>query len=67
MLYAVGDIHGEREKLAALLAALPLTPDDRLVFVGDYVDRGPDSKGVVLDGHRSKSIAAACSGIVPAG
>jgi serine/threonine protein phosphatase 1 len=47
LLYAVGDIHGERERLAALLAALPLQPDDRLVFVGDYVDRGPDAKGVV--------------------
>jgi serine/threonine protein phosphatase 1 len=47
LLYAVGDIHGERERLAALLASLPLAPDDRLVFVGDYVDRGPDSKGVV--------------------
>jgi serine/threonine protein phosphatase 1 len=47
LLYAVGDIHGERERLAALLAALPLRPDDRLVFVGDYVDRGPDAKGVV--------------------
>ena len=47
MLYAVGDIHGERLRLEALLASLPLLPDDRLVFVGDYVDRGPDSKGVV--------------------
>ena len=47
MLYAVGDIHGERERLEALLASLPLLPEDRIVFVGDYVDRGPDSKGVV--------------------
>jgi len=47
LLYAVGDIHGEREKLESLLAQLPLLPDDRLVFVGDYVDRGPDSRGVV--------------------
>ncbi len=47
MLYAVGDIHGERDLLAELLSTLPLTPDDRLVFVGDYVDRGPDSQGVV--------------------
>jgi serine/threonine protein phosphatase 1 len=47
VLYAVGDIHGEREKLEALLAELPLREGDRLVFVGDYVDRGPDSKGVV--------------------
>jgi serine/threonine protein phosphatase 1 len=47
MLYAVGDIHGESEMLAALLAKLPLAPEDRVVFVGDYVDRGPDSKRVV--------------------
>ena len=47
MLYAVGDIHGERERLEELLASLPLRPGDRIVFVGDYVDRGPDSKGVV--------------------
>jgi serine/threonine protein phosphatase 1 len=47
MLYAVGDIHGERERLDQLLDRLPLGPDDRLVFIGDYIDRGPDSKGVV--------------------
>ena len=47
MLYAVGDIHGESEMLAELLAKLPLTAGDRVVFVGDYVDRGPDSKGVI--------------------
>ena len=47
MLYAVGDIHGEREMLEELLAKLSLSEDDELVFVGDYVDRGPDSRGVV--------------------
>ena len=47
MLYAVGDIHGEREMLEELLAKLPLREGDELVFVGDYVDRGPDSRGVV--------------------
>jgi serine/threonine protein phosphatase 1 len=47
LLYAIGDIHGERELLEELLASLPLRDGDRLVFVGDYVDRGPDSKGVV--------------------
>jgi serine/threonine protein phosphatase 1 len=47
MLYAIGDIHGEREMLEELLASLPLADGDSLVFMGDYVDRGPDSKGVV--------------------
>jgi serine/threonine protein phosphatase 1 len=47
LLYAVGDIHGERELLEDLLGALPLQSGDRFVFVGDYVDRGPDSRGVV--------------------
>jgi serine/threonine protein phosphatase 1 len=47
LLYAVGDIHGEREMLEELLARLPLAQGDQVVFVGDYVDRGPDSYGVV--------------------
>jgi serine/threonine protein phosphatase 1 len=47
VLYAIGDIHGEREALEALLDALPLRPEDHLVFVGDYVDRGSDSRGVI--------------------
>jgi serine/threonine protein phosphatase 1 len=47
MLYAVGDIHGEWEMLDELLARIPHQPGDRFVFVGDYVDRGPDSRRVV--------------------
>jgi serine/threonine protein phosphatase 1 len=47
MLYAVGDIHGEDEKLGELLELLPLEPGDKLVFLGDYVDRGVDSRAVV--------------------
>ena len=47
MLYAIGDIHGELTKLEALLAKLPLEVGDQLVFLGDYVDRGPDACGVV--------------------
>lgn len=45
--YVIGDIHGCSDELATLLEALPLEPSDRLIFLGDYVDRGPDSKGVV--------------------
>lgn len=47
MLYAVGDIHGEIELLDELLEKLPHEAGDRFVFMGDYVDRGPDSKAVV--------------------
>ena len=47
MLYAVGDIHGMRGHLEKLISTLPLEPDDHLIFIGDYVDRGPDPKGTV--------------------
>lgn len=44
---AVGDIHGASAALDALLAVVKPTPADLLVFLGDYVDRGPDTKGVL--------------------
>lgn len=44
---AVGDIHGCSKALQALLDAIAPSREDRLVFLGDYVDRGPDSKGVI--------------------
>ena len=47
MLYAVGDIHGEQARLEELVASLPLEPEDELVFLGDYIDRGPEPRGVV--------------------
>ncbi len=48
-IFAVGDIHGCHAKLARLLDALPLNQDgDQLVFLGDYINRGPDSR-LVLD------------------
>jgi len=43
----VGDVHGCLAELEDLLARLGPAPGDRLVFVGDLVDRGPDSVGVV--------------------
>ena len=45
--YVIGDIHGCLAELVHLIEALPLQPNDRLVFLGDYIDRGSDSKGVV--------------------
>ena len=53
LLYAVGDIHGRADLLANLLCQIEADATARgaanttLVFVGDYVDRGPDSRGVV--------------------
>ena len=44
---AIGDIHGSSTLLDALLAAVAPTARDNLVFLGDYVDRGPDTKGVL--------------------
>ncbi|MDD5558708.1 metallophosphoesterase family protein [Candidatus Methylomirabilis sp.] len=47
MIYVIGDIHGCLEPLRRLIAQLRLSEADELVFLGDYVDRGPDSKGVI--------------------
>lgn len=44
---AVGDIHGCAREFEALLAKLDLTRDDRLILLGDLVNRGPDSAGVI--------------------
>src|SRR4051812_9915865 len=44
---AIGDVHGVSAALDALLTAVAPTPADRLVFLGDYVDRGPDTRGVL--------------------
>lgn len=46
-ILAIGDIHGYRVALDALLTAVAPTPQDWIITVGDYVDRGPDSKGVL--------------------
>jgi serine/threonine protein phosphatase 1 len=44
---AIGDIHGCSASLKAVLEVAEVTPSDFLIFLGDYIDRGPDSKGVV--------------------
>jgi hypothetical protein len=45
--YFIGDVHGCVSELDALVDLLAPTSGDRLVFLGDYVDRGPDSLGAV--------------------
>lgn len=46
---AVGDIHGCRAALAAVLDAARPGPTDTVVTLGDSIDRGPDSRGVIDD------------------
>ena len=57
-LYAIGDIHGSLESLERLLDQInPDLTRDRLLFVGDYIDRGPKSKEVVDHIIRLKNLA----------
>ena len=44
---AIGDIHGCNTALAQLLVQVQPTSKDQIIFVGDYIDRGPGSRQVV--------------------
>lgn len=48
-IYAIGDIHGQKAMLDQALALIAADggPDAQVVFLGDYTDRGPDSRGVI--------------------
>lgn len=54
---AIGDIHGCKTALQTLAAAVTFMPTDTVITLGDYVDRGPDSKGVIdfLIGLKSRT------------
>lgn len=58
-IYAIGDIHGCLNELKELMAKVDsvIKEEDVLVFLGDYIDRGPDSKGVIdfLISHQESS------------
>jgi serine/threonine protein phosphatase 1 len=46
-LLAIGDIHGCFTALTALEKFVPFATDDMLVTIGDYVNRGPNSRAVL--------------------
>lgn len=45
--FAISDIHGCKKTFKALLKKIKLTPTDTLFLLGDYIDRGPNSRGVI--------------------
>jgi len=45
--FAISDIHGCRRTFQSLLDQIGLSKADTLYLLGDYIDRGPDSKGVI--------------------
>lgn len=46
-IIAIGDIHGCHDTLLSLIEKTGLQPTDQLLFLGDYIDRGPRSKEVI--------------------
>jgi serine/threonine protein phosphatase 1 len=57
-LFAVGDIHGCVDELAALMRSIAPGRGDTVVFVGDYVDRGPSANDVIellIDAEHSEA------------
>src|SRR5260221_14505914 len=44
---AIGDIHGCSAALSALIETIAPTPEDVIVTLGDYINRGPDPRGVL--------------------
>jgi serine/threonine protein phosphatase 1 len=46
-LFAIGDIHGCPDELTAMLKAIAPQAGDTVVFIGDYVDRGPSPRDVI--------------------
>lgn len=50
-VYAIGDIHGRADLLDALIGEIEADGENsgtvQFIFLGDYVDRGPDSRGVI--------------------
>lgn len=65
-IFIIGDVHGCLDMLKRLMDKIDWSPDrDRLIFLGDYIDRGKDPKGVVdyiLDLTRQSSLVECLKG-----
>ena len=72
--FLIGDVHGEFSRVEELLATVGFKPEaDRLISVGDLIDRGPDSDQAlewiarpwfhaVIGNHELMAMAHACNG-----
>ncbi|WP_437185716.1 metallophosphoesterase family protein [Planctomicrobium sp. SH668] len=58
-LFAIGDIHGCGTALLTLVERVPMTSDDTVITLGDYVDRGPQSRQV-LDWVMERTATGKC-------
>lgn len=56
-LIAIGDIHGCHTEFADLLARLALAKNDRLILLGDLINRGPDSRKVIDLAREARAIS----------
>jgi len=64
-IFAIGDVHGCADKLNTLLERLPLDRErDTLVFLGDLIDRGPNSKEVIETVCRLRQEGVAVVGLL---
>ena len=45
--FVIGDVHGCSKALRTIVETISPTTEDLIVFLGDFIDRGPDSRGVV--------------------
>ncbi|MDC0317247.1 serine/threonine protein phosphatase [bacterium] len=45
--FAIGDIHGCGKALRSVIEAIDPQPEDEIIFLGDYIDRGPDSRDTI--------------------
>ncbi|MDP6906901.1 MAG: metallophosphoesterase family protein [Candidatus Thalassarchaeaceae archaeon] len=46
-VWVIGDVHGHSDALENLISEIDPNPGDRIVFLGDLIDRGPDSRMVI--------------------